>query len=206
MKEETKANRGTALEKPALALGRARYLVPVAAFFVIAVALGIGLTLRPREIPSALIGKPVPEFVLPPVQGRNLGLSTVDLRGQVSLVNVFASWCVPCRAEHPLLMEIARRNVVPIFGLNQRDNPEDAERWLATFGDPYTRTGADLDGRASIEWGVYGVPETFVIDAKGIIAHKHIGQMTAKDVEKTILPMVRRLQREAAAMAGAGEE
>lgn len=194
-------------EEPAQhGFARMRYLVPIAIFLVFAIALGVGLTLKPREIPSVLIGRPVPEFALPPVQGRVLGLSTEDFKGQVSLVNVFASWCVPCRAEHPLLMEIARRNVVPIFGLNQRDEPDDAERWLATFGDPYTRTGADLDGRASIEWGVYGVPETFVVDAKGIIAHKHIGQMTAKDVEKTILPMVGRLQREAAAVAGAGEE
>ncbi|MEQ8249588.1 MAG: DsbE family thiol:disulfide interchange protein [Alphaproteobacteria bacterium] len=185
-------------ERRARSFGRARYLAPVAVFLVVAVALGIGLTLRPREIPSVLIGKPVPEFALQPVQGRDLGLSSADLKGQVSLVNVFASWCVPCRVEHPLLMEISRRNIVSIFGINQRDEPDDAERWLRTFGDPYERTGADLDGRASIEWGVYGVPETFIVDDQGMIAYKHIGQMTAKDLEKTILPLVRQLQKAAA--------
>ena len=178
---------------------RARYLLPVLIFLVVATARGIGLTLKPREIPSALIGRPIPEFSLPPVRGRTLGLSDADITGQVSLVNVFASWCVPCRAEHPLIMELARRDILPIYGLNQRDRPEDAERWLAQLGDPYPRTGADLDGRVSIEWGVYGVPETFVIAADGTIAYKHIGQMTAKDLENTILPLIRQLQKTAAA-------
>lgn len=178
---------------------RARYILPVFIFLGVATALGIGLTLKPREIPSALIGKPIPAFSLPPVRGRTLGLSTEDIKGRVSLVNVFASWCVPCRAEHPLIMELERRKIVPIYGLNQRDRPEDAERWLAQLGDPYTRTGADLDGRVTIEWGVYGVPETFVIAADGTIAYKHIGQLTVRDLEKTILPLIRRLQETAPA-------
>ncbi len=173
---------------------RLYFLAPGLLFVIVAIGLGIGLTLKPREIPSVLIGKPVPTFDLPPVQGRVFGFSDKDLLGQVSLVNVFASWCVPCRVEHPLLMEIAQRDLVPVYGLNQRDAPDDAERWLETFGDPYERTGADIDGRTSIEWGVYGVPETFVVDMDGRIAHKHIGIMTRENLDETILPLVRKLR------------
>lgn len=169
-----------------------KFLLPIALFVVLAVALGVGLTLNPREIPSALIGKPVPEFSLPPVQGRTAGLSSADLKqGEMVLVNVFASWCVPCREEHPLLMDLARAGTVKIYGLNQRDRPEDAERWLAAFGDPYLKTGADLDGRASIEWGVYGVPETFLVDGKGCILFKHISVLTRKVMERDFLPILR---------------
>ena len=170
--------------------GRLPYAIPIAVFIVIAVALGIGLTLNPSEIPSALIGKPVPEFDLPPVEGRTLGLSTKDLKGEVSLVNVFASWCVACREEHPLFMDLARRNVVPIHGLNYKDKPENASRWLDSLGDPYTRTGADLDGRVGIEWGVYGVPETFLVNQAGEIVHKHIGALTPKVFDEKIKPMI----------------
>jgi len=172
--------------------------IPLAVFGVIAVFFGIGLTMNPREIPSPLIGKPVPEFTLPAVKGRTLGLSTADLRGEVALVNVFASWCVACREEHPVLLDLGRRGVVPIHGLNYKDKPEDAQAWLDALGDPYTRTGADVSGRVGIDWGVYGVPETFIVDRKGRIAHKHIGPITAKALEDTILPIVRRLQAEAA--------
>ena len=133
-------------------------LAPLAAFLGLGGFLAVGLTLNPREIPSPLIGKPVPEFSLPPVQGRTLGLSSADLKGEVSLVNVFASWCVACRAEHPLFMELKAKGIVPIHGLNYKDRPQDAEGWLNELGDPYTRTGADLDGRVAIDWGVYGVP------------------------------------------------
>lgn len=169
-----------------------RFLLPVAGFVVVAVGLGVGLTLKPREIPSALIGKPVPVFELPPVEGRTAGLSTTDLRqGEPVLVNVFASWCGPCRQEHPLFMELARTTDIKIFGLNQRDRPEDAARWLATFGDPYDRTGADFNGRASIEWGVYGVPETFVVDGQGCIQYKHISVLTRDVLEDEILPRLR---------------
>lgn len=169
-----------------------QYLLPVAGFLVLAVGLGVGLTLKPREIPSALIGKPVPAFELPPVQGRTAGLSTADLRqGKPVLVNVFASWCGPCRQEHPLFMELARTTDIQIYGLNQRDRPEDAARWLATFGDPYDKTGADFNGRASIEWGVYGVPETFVVDGQGCIQYKHISVLTRDVLEEEILPRLR---------------
>lgn len=172
-----------------------RYLIPVAIFAALAALLGWALTHNPREIPSALIGKPVPVFSLPPVQGRTLGLSNAELVGEVSLVNVFASWCVACREEHPLFVQLKADGVVPIHGLNYKDQPDNAARWLNTLGDSYTRTGADRDGRVAIDWGVYGVPETFVITKDGRIAHKHIGPLTPKDVEATILPLVRRLRQ-----------
>ena len=169
-----------------------RFLLPAAVFGILAIALAVGLTLRPREIPSALIGKIVPEFVLPAVQGRTAGLSSADLRsGTPTLVNVFASWCIPCREEHPLFMDLARGGQVRIVGINQRDEPAAAERWLATFGDPYSRTGADRDGRVSIEWGVYGVPETFVVDGDGCIQFKHISVLTRDVLEREILPRLR---------------
>ena len=169
---------------------------PLAIFVALAVILGIGLTLNPRELPSPLIDRPVPEFRLPAVQGRALGLASGDLRGEVSVVNVFASWCTACRDEHPLWMEIARERTVPIHGLNYKDQPTDAASWLDQLGDPYTRTGADIDGRVGIDWGVYGVPETFVVDKNGIIRHKIIGAVTREKVARELLPLVRRLRAE----------
>ncbi len=183
----------TAVPGPASKRGLAAY-IPLAVFAVMAVFLGIGLTMNPRDIPSPLIGKPVPEFSLPPVKGRTLGLATADLKGQVALVNVFASWCVACREEHPVLMELGRKGIVPIHGLNYKDKPDDAKTWLDELGDPYTRTGADISGRVAIDWGVYGVPETFVVDRKGMIAYKQIGPITPKVLEDTILPLIRKLQ------------
>jgi cytochrome c biogenesis protein CcmG, thiol:disulfide interchange protein DsbE len=180
---------------PASALRRLGFLLPVVVFVVVAVGLGIGLTRNPQEIPSALIGRPVPGFSLPPVQGRALGLSSADLKGEVSLVNVFASWCTACRDEHPLFMQLEKEGVVPLHGLNYKDRPEDAAKWLDELGDSYTRTGADLDGRVAIDWGVYGVPETFVIRRDGVIVHKHVGPVSAKDLEETILPLIERLRR-----------
>jgi cytochrome c biogenesis protein CcmG/thiol:disulfide interchange protein DsbE len=174
---------------------RLTYFIPIAVFAVIAVAFAVGLTLNPREIPSALIGKPVPEFALPPVQGRSLGLSSEDLRGEVSIVNVWASWCAECKREHPVLMDLARRHVVALHGLNYKDRPDAAQAWLDGLGDPYTRNGADRDGRVAIDWGVYGVPETFVVDRRGRIAYKHIGAMTERLVAEKILPLVEDLRR-----------
>jgi len=177
---------------------RLRYLFPLAAFVALMLTFGWALNSNrnPSEIPSALIGKPVPQFALPAVKGRALPLSSTDLGGEVSLVNVFASWCVACREEHPVFMQIRAENLVPIHGLNYKDRPDDAAKWLDTMGDPYTRTGADLNGRAAIDWGVYGVPETFVITKDGHIAHKHIGAVTPKDLEETILPLIRRLRQQ----------
>jgi cytochrome c biogenesis protein CcmG/thiol:disulfide interchange protein DsbE len=173
-------------------------LAPFALFAMVAVLLGIGLTLNPREIPSPLIGKRVPEFALAPVKGRTLGLASTDLKREVSLVNVFASWCVACREEHPVFMQLQREGFVPIHGLNYKDRPEDAARWLDTLGDPYARTGADLDGRVAIDWGVYGVPETFVIDRDGSIAYKHIGAITPEVLEQKLRPLIARLRAEGA--------
>lgn len=172
------------------------FVWPLAIFGVMVAVLGVGLTLNPREIPSPLIDKPVPQFRLAAVAGRTLGLSSEDLRGEVSIVNVFASWCTACRDEHPLWMELARKRAVALHGLNYKDRPEDAARWLDQLGDPYTRTGADLDGRVGIDWGVYGVPETFVVDKRGVIRRKLIGAVTRKTVDEQLLPLVRRLQSE----------
>jgi cytochrome c biogenesis protein CcmG/thiol:disulfide interchange protein DsbE len=171
-----------------------KFLVPLAIFVAIGIFLGIGLTLDPREVPSPLIGKPVPEFDLPPVQGRTLGLSDKNLVGEVSLVNVFASWCTACRDEHPLFMQMYQENIVPIHGLNYKDRPEDAAAWLDALRDPYTRTGADINGRVGIDWGVYGVPETFVIDREGRIAYKHIGAINRRVLEETVFPLIEKLR------------
>ena len=171
------------------------FITPIVVFVGIAIFLGIGLTLDPREVPSPLIGKPVPEFNLPPVKGRVLGLASIDLKQEVSLVNVFASWCVACRQEHPLLMALSQQGTVKLHGLNYKDPPDDASEWLDALGDPYTRTGADVEGEVGIDWGVYGVPETFVIDRRGQIVYKHIGPVTQEDLEQTILPLVAELKK-----------
>lgn len=167
----------------------------LAAFFT--VVLAWGLTRDPSILPSMLVGKPVPEFELPPVKGRTLGLSNADLEGEVSLVNVFASWCIACREEHPLFMQLAAQGTVPLHGLNYKDRPDDAARWLDSLGDPYARTGADLSGRVAIEWGVYGVPETFVVGTDGRVAYKHIGAVNEEVLAGTILPLVEALRQEA---------
>ncbi len=190
----TEAGPGGGGEAKSIWKRRLLFLIPLGLFAGLAVAFGAGLMLNPREIPSALIGDPVPEFELPPVQGRTLGFSDKDLRGEVSLVNVFASWCVECRVEHPFLMRLKEEKVVPLYGLNYKDKPDDAQVWLDTLGDPYTRTGADISGRVSIDWGVYGVPETFVVDRNGIIAYKHIGAMNPKIFKEKILPVIERLR------------
>ncbi len=170
--------------------------IPLTLFITLAVLLAFGLTRDPRLVPSPLIGKPVPEFNLPPVRGRELGLANTHLMGKVSLVNVFASWCAACRNEHPLLMKLAASDTVPIHGLNYKDKPDDAERWLDKLGDPYTRTGADINGRVGIEWGVYGVPETYIIDQEGKIAYKHIGAINQNHWESILQPLIQQLRRD----------
>ncbi|MER9580925.1 DsbE family thiol:disulfide interchange protein [Mesorhizobium sp. M0276] len=185
------------LATPRAAWRRLAVLLPVMIFVGLAVLLAWGLTRNASDIPSALIGKQVPEFSLPPVKGRVLGLSSSELSGEVSLVNVFASWCVACREEHPVFLQLAASATVPLHGLNYKDKPDDAARWLDTMGDPYTRTAADLDGRVAIDWGVYGVPETFVVGADRRIAYKQIGPVTQETLTKTILPLVERLRAEA---------
>ena len=172
---------------------RLLFLVPVAAFVALMLAFGLSLDRDPSRVPSALIGKPVPDFALAPVKGRMLGLSTADLKREVSLVNVFASWCAACREEHPLLLRLKAQGIVPIYGLDYKDKPDDAAAWLDRMGDPYTRTGADLDGRVGIDWGVYGVPETYVVDRQGRIAFKQIGPISEQTLTSTILPLIARL-------------
>jgi cytochrome c biogenesis protein CcmG/thiol:disulfide interchange protein DsbE len=170
-------------------------VLPVLLFLVVAGFLYVGLYLNPREIPSALIGKPAPTFALPAVEGRSDGLANADFAGQVAIVNVFASWCGPCLIEHPLLMGLAARKLVPIYGINYKDPPDQAAAWLARHGDPYTRIGADRDGRVGIDWGVYGVPETYVVDAKGTIVFKHVGPLTPEVIEGRIVPMIESLRK-----------
>lgn len=174
---------------------RLMFLLPVIAFVGIAGGLAYGLTRDPRVIPSVLIGKPVPQFALPPVKGRTQGLASEDLKGEVSLVNFFASWCVACRYEHPFFMQLSAQGTVPIHGINYKDRPYAAAEWLDSMGDPYTRTGADLDGRVSIDWGVYGVPETFVVDREGRIAFKQIGPINREILDEKILPLIERLRK-----------
>lgn len=176
--------------------GRLILFLPAAIFGVLAVALYWGLWNKDDRLPSALIGRQIPEFALPPIEGRQIGLSSSDLQGQVSIVNVWASWCVPCRVEMPLLVELAEDGTAPVYGINYKDNPDAALRFLAELGDPYTQIGADRAGRVAIDWGVYGLPETFVIDADGRIAYKHVGPFGRRSLEEDILPVVRRLQVE----------
>lgn len=181
----------------------APFIVPTLGLALVAIFFW-GLQNSTDDLPSTRIGKPAPEFDLEPVLGREIGLSSEDLIGEVSLVNFFASWCVSCKLEHPVFMELSARNVVPLYGIDYRDQPEDAEEWLEEVGDPYTLTGADIDGRVGIEWGVYGVPETFVVGADGVIAHRHIGPILPAVMENMILPLVEKLQAEAVARAAAG--
>ncbi len=185
-------------------LKRWPFLLPVVVFAVVAgyVFWGLNPDRNPSAVPSALIDKPVPDFDLPPLDGLELanlelpGLATADLAdGSVSLVNFFASWCIPCRYEHPLLMELAAAGRVRVVGIDYRDEPEDARRWLARLGNPYERVGSDRNARTAIEWGVSGVPETFVVDRAGRIRYQHIGPMTPMDLEEKILPMIEELSR-----------
>jgi cytochrome c biogenesis protein CcmG/thiol:disulfide interchange protein DsbE len=173
------------------------YILPIGLFAALAIAFAIGLGLRPDVIPSPLINQEAPAFTLPPLPGRaDGGLSSADLKGDgPTLVNVFASWCIPCRAEHPHLMRLAREHGVRVVGINYKDKPEDAAAWLAELGDPFGKIGADATGRVAIDWGVYGVPETFVIDKDGRIRFKHVGPLMDYDVTETILPVLRRLEK-----------
>ncbi|MGL4297139.1 MAG: DsbE family thiol:disulfide interchange protein [Aestuariivirga sp.] len=158
--------------------------IPVIAFLLLAAIFWRGLSGNPSEIPSALIGKPVPSFTLPPVEGLGIpGFDAAALKtGQVTLVNVWASWCGPCRVEHPVLMELSKRSDIRVFGLNYKDEPENARRFLGVLGQPYAAAVADESGRAAVDWGIYGVPETFIVDGDGIIRFKWIGPLTPEAV------------------------
>ena len=171
-----------------------RFLIPFGIFLVLAVFLAVGLNLNPREVPSPLIDKPAPAFQLPQLHDSGRTLTPQDMKGKVWVFNVWASWCVACVEEHPLLVELSKRNLVPILGLNYKDNRADALQWLQKRGDPYTLSAQDADGRVGIDYGVYGVPETYVIDKEGIIRFKRIGPVTPKVLDEQILPLVKRLQ------------
>jgi cytochrome c biogenesis protein CcmG/thiol:disulfide interchange protein DsbE len=168
--------------------------IPLAAFLAIAAFLAVGLTRDPREVPSPFIDKPAPAFRIERLADAKTPFSPEDMRGKVWLLNVWASWCVSCRQEHPLLVDMSKRNVVPIVGLNYKDKREDGLKWLARFGDPYALSAYDVDGLVGIDYGVYGVPETFVIDKQGVIRYKQIGPITPEALEKTILPLIRKLE------------
>ena len=170
-----------------------KYLVPLIMFVALGLLLAYGLNLDPRRIPSPLIGKPVPEFDLPSVADPAHKVSRDSLLGRVYLLNVWASWCVACREEHPFLVVLNERKAVPIIGLNYKDNRPDALQWLSTLGNPYETSISDTDGRVGINLGVYGVPETFVIDKKGIIRYKQIGPLTPEAWEKKIKPLIQQL-------------
>jgi len=171
-----------------------RFLVPLAVFVVLVIFLAVGLTLKPREVPSPLIDKPAPAFVLSRLDNPQQSVTTQDLRGQVWLLNVWASWCVACLEEHPVLVEFSKSGALPIYGLNYKDSPDAAKGWLGKHGNPYTVSIVDADGRVGIDYGVYGVPETFLIDKEGVIRFKQIGPVTREVLRDKILPLARRLQ------------
>lgn len=175
-----------------------RYLIPLFLFICLVVLFRVGLDFDPRRVPSPLIDKPVPAFSLPELKNPDSTVGSDDLKGQVTLLNVWASWCIECRHEHPLLMELARKNNIRIYGLNYKDEREEAIRWLDRYGDPYIQTAFDLDGKTGIDLGVYGVPETFVVDRDGIIRYKFIGPITAQLIEETLMPLLERLEKQEA--------
>ena len=171
-----------------------RFMAPLLIFVVVGVFLAVGLKLDPREVPSPLIDKPAPQFELPRLLQMDGVVGTADLRGEVWLLNVWASWCSACRVEHPLFNDLAGRKIVRMVGLNYKDAPADARRWLREFGNPYDMIAVDREGAAGIDWGVYGVPETFVIDREGVIRYKHIGPVDDKVLSDVIVPLIGELK------------
>jgi cytochrome c biogenesis protein CcmG/thiol:disulfide interchange protein DsbE len=174
-----------------------KFLLPLAIFFGLVGFLFKGLSLDPREVPSPLINKPAPAFALPLLAEPDTTFKRDDMLGKVWLLNVFASWCVACREEHPLLVEFGRMKMLPIYGLNYKDDRMAGMKWLATFGNPYEASLYDRDGRVGIDYGVYGVPESFLIDAKGVIRYKQIGPFTPEAIQTKLIPLVQQLQKEA---------
>lgn len=170
-----------------------RFILPLVVFLVLVGFLAAGLRLNPREVPSPLIGKPAPAFSVPQLHAAQATIAPVAMKGKVWLFNVWASWCVSCRQEHPVLMDLSRRGILPIIGLDYKDQREAGIAWLKEHGDPYMLSAYDLDGRVGIDYGVYGVPESFLIDKNGAIRYKHIGPLTPKIVEEKILPLVKEL-------------
>jgi cytochrome c biogenesis protein CcmG/thiol:disulfide interchange protein DsbE len=171
-----------------------RFAIPLVLFAALVAIFAIGLNRDPREVPSPFIDKPAPAFRVEQLHEPKAAFSPEEMKGKVWMLNVWASWCVSCRVEHPLLVELSRRNIVPIVGLNYKDQRADGIAWLAKFGNPYALSAWDFDGRVGIDYGVYGAPETFVIDKQGVIRHKQIGPITPEALEKKILPLIRSLQ------------
>jgi len=172
-----------------------RRSIPLGIFLVLVAFLWVGLGRDPSVVPSPLIGKPAPAFRLAQLHKPNEALQTDDLKGKVWLLNVWASWCVSCREEHPLLLQLAKAKIVPVYGLDYKDKTEHALAWLAQNGDPYTASIVDPDGRVGIDYGVYGVPETFLIDKAGIVRYKQVGPLTPQALKEKILPLARELQK-----------
>lgn len=170
-----------------------RFLIPLAIFLGLVWFLAAGLKLDPKEVPSPLINKSAPQFQLTRLDDATQTIRRDDLLGKVWVLNVWASWCVACREEHPLLVEFARQKLVPIYGLNYKDDRNAAQQWLARFGNPYDASLFDSDGRVGIDWGVYGVPETFLIDKQGVIRFKQIGPLTPEAIRTQLEPLVRQL-------------
>ena len=170
-----------------------RFLIPLALFVALAWFLYAGLSLNPREVPSPLIGKPAPAFALPRLDDPAQTIKREDLLGKVWVMNVWASWCAPCREEHPLVIALAKQRKVPVIGLNYKDRPGDARNWLERLGNPYAATLIDFDGKVGIDFGVYGVPETFVIDAQGIVRFKHVGALTPQVISQKLEPVLKEL-------------
>jgi cytochrome c biogenesis protein CcmG/thiol:disulfide interchange protein DsbE len=172
-----------------------RFILPFVVFIVLVVFLFVGLNLDPREVPSPLVGKPTPVFVLPQLNEPGKTFSPSEMKGKVWLLNVWASWCVACEAEHPVLMELASSKIVPIYGMDYKDKREAALKVLERRGNPYVLTAVDADGRVGIDYGVYGVPETYVIDKQGVIQYKQIGPVTPQNLKEKILPLVAELEK-----------
>jgi cytochrome c biogenesis protein CcmG/thiol:disulfide interchange protein DsbE len=170
-----------------------RFLIPLALFVALAWFLYAGLSLNPREVPSPLIGKPAPAFALPRLDDPTQTVKREDLLGKVWVMNVWASWCAPCREEHPLVVAFAKQRKVPVIGLNYKDRPGDARNWLERLGNPYAATLIDFDGKVGIDFGVYGVPETFVIDAQGLVRFKHVGALTPQVISQKLEPLLKEL-------------
>lgn len=171
-----------------------RFILPLGIFFVLIGFLAAGLKLNPREVPSPFIGKPAPAFNLVQLHDEGKTIAPEHLKGQVWLLNVWASWCVSCRQEHPVLIDLSRRGIVPIIGLDYKDEREAGISWLLQHGNPYSISAYDRDGRVGIDYGVYGVPETFVVDKKGVIRMKHTGPLTPESLDNKIIPLVKELQ------------
>ncbi|WP_417494122.1 DsbE family thiol:disulfide interchange protein [Maricaulis sp.] len=177
-------------------MGRWLAFMPLVLFAVLAVYFGLGLREDPGAIPSQLIDEPLPAFELAPVVGAEAGLANTDLAGHVSLLNVFGSWCPPCAIEHPMLMQIARSGIVPIYGIDWRDTPEAGAAWLERHGNPYTAVGLDPDSHLAIDLGITGAPESFLIDRDGRVRYRHVGIITDTDWTQTLLPLIRELEAE----------